>query len=305
MESASAGSSAPSSPGSTNRRIRPFKAVEDIGGCPSCTFSVPKEYTSRLPSGAPGSPKQNGVGTNGSPVLRSKQKIPVWGSPCSGSDAEDDLALHQSSPNSVASSTTTTSSVHEHHFECLTTSSPADPNTYKVLRRACIQTLSCEQLPHGLTSGRLSFQDPVNGLTVAFKFRLPDPHARGRYRGYALLAVVNPESSRAMEAAPIIWSAFERIVKNISSEAERLSRYGHCPAGGKASVDLSNISSFLTGRTIDPDGFPRRNGINMRARNLVEIVGDDYFFPRLHGEFTFLLRSLAIRFGEVLIEPQD
>lgn len=245
------------------------------------------------------------MGTHGSPILRSRAKIPVLGSPCD-SDADDDATFHhQSSPNSVTSSTTTTSSFHEHHFECRTTSTPVDPNTYAILRRACIQTLSCEQLPRGLTAGRLSFQDAVNGLTVAWKFRLPDPHARGSHRHYALLAVVNPDAPRAMEASPLIWSAFERIGHNIMAEADNLLKRSHGSAGGKTPLDISNTASFLTRRTVDPDGFPLRGGISTRARSLVEIVGDEYFFPRLHVEFTCLLRSLADRFGEVLIEPQD
>ncbi|KAL8931721.1 MAG: hypothetical protein Q9211_006774 [Gyalolechia sp. 1 TL-2023] len=292
-------------PISSARPGRPHRALGDNEGCASCTFSVPKEYTMKIPSGAPGSPKENGIGTNGSPILRSKAKIPAWGSPHSDSDADDDGTFHQSSPTSVTSSTTTVSSFHEHHFECRTTSSPVDPNTYAILRRACIQTLSCEQLPRGLTSGRLSFQDSFNGLTIAWKFRLPDPHARGRQRHYALLAVVHPESPRAMEASPLIWSAFERIVYNIMVDTDNLLRQGQGPAGGTPSIDLSNVSSFLTGRTMDPDGFPRRGGITMRARSLVEIVGDEYFFPRLHLEFTRLLRTLADRFGEIQVEPQD
>ncbi|KAI4174470.1 MAG: hypothetical protein LQ343_002227 [Gyalolechia ehrenbergii] len=302
--SSQAATTLPSNSISSARPGRPYKTLGDNGGCASCTFSVPKEYIMKIPSGAPGSPKDNGVGTNGSPILRSKAKIPVWGSPHSDSDADDDGSFHQSSPTSVTSSATTVSSFHEHHFECRTTSSPVDPNTYAILRRACIQTLSCEQLPRGLTSGRLSFQDSFNGLTIAWKFRLPDPHARGRQRHYALLAVVHPESSRAMEASPLIWSAFERIVYNIMADTENLLKQGQCPPEGKP-LDLLNVSSFLTGRTVDPDGFPRRGGINMRARSLVEIVGDEYFFPRLHLEFTRLLRTLADRFGEILVEPRD
>ncbi|KAL9601004.1 MAG: hypothetical protein Q9219_002826 [cf. Caloplaca sp. 3 TL-2023] len=259
----------------------------------------------KLPSGAPGSPKQDGTGTNGCPILRSKTKISVWGNPCSDSDPDDDPTYHQSSPTSVTSSTTTASSFHEHVFECRTTSTPVDSNTYAILRRACIQTLSCEQLPRGLTSGRLSFQDSFNGLTIAWKFRLPDPYARGRQRHYALLAVVHPESCRAMEASPIIWNAFERIVRNIMVDTENLLKQHRGPTGGTSSIDLSNVSSYLTGRTVDPDGFSRRNGINIRARSLVEIVGDEYFFPRLHLEFARLLRSLADRFGEVIVEPRD
>ncbi|KAI4094147.1 MAG: hypothetical protein LQ344_002401 [Seirophora lacunosa] len=286
------------------RHGRLYKAPpSEEGGCAGCTFTVPKQFAMKLPSGAPGSPKQNGVGTNGSPVLRSRTKIPVWASP-SDSDADDDAIFHQqSSPTSVTSSNTTLSSFHEHHFECRTTSNLIDRKTYAILRIACIQALSCEQLPRGLTSGPLSFEDAVNGLTIGWKFRLPDPHARGHHTRYALLAVVNPDSTRAMEAAPLIWNTFERIVQNIMMDADNLLNQGRRPAAAQATLDVSNTSSFLTGSTVDPDGFRRRNGMTTRARNLVEIVGDEYFFPRLHLEFSCLLRSLAERFGEVFVEP--
>lgn len=296
--------SIPSSPSSIGKYGRPYKALGESGGCASCTFSVPKQYTMKLPSGAPGSPKENGIGTNGSPILRSRARIPVLGSPCDSDGDDDTIFNQQSSPTSLTSSTTTASSFHDHHFECRTSSSPVDPNTYAILRRACIQTLSCEQLPPGLTSGRISFQDAVNGLTIAWKFRLPDPHARGRQRHYALLAVANPDAPRAMEASPLVWSAFERIGHNIMTDADNLLKKSQGLASGTSTLDVSNTASFLTGRTMDPDGFPRaRNGISMRARSLVEIVGDEYFFPRLHMEFTCLLRSLADRFGDVFVEP--
>ncbi|KAL9606918.1 MAG: hypothetical protein Q9167_008113, partial [Letrouitia subvulpina] len=285
------------------KQARSYQAAGDGAGCASCTFSVPKQYTMKLPPGSPGSPKREGGGTHGSPILRSRQLIPAWGSQCSDSEAEDEPSLQHSSPNSSMSDTTA-SSYHEHKLECRTTSSPLDPNTYSILRRACIQTLSGEQLPRGLTSGRLLFDDKINGLTVAWKFRLPDPHARGRYRQYALLAVANHDSQHAMDAAPQIWAAFERIVHNILVDTENVLNQGKSPHSGKP--DLSNVSSFLTGRSMDPDGFPRRSGVNsMRARNLVEIAGDEYFFPRLHMEFTCLLRSLAERFGRVRVQPPN
>ncbi|KAL8969273.1 MAG: hypothetical protein Q9197_004426 [Variospora fuerteventurae] len=297
--------SPPTGASAQTRHGKLYKAATEEGGCAGCTFTVPKQYAMKLPCGAPGSPKQNGVGTNGSPVLRSRSKIPVWPSP-SDSDADDDVTFHQqSSPTSVTSSNTTLSSSHEHQFECRTTSNLIDRKTYAILRIACIQALSCEQLPRGLTSGPLSFEDAVNGLTIGWKFRLPDPHARGHHTKYALLAVVKQGSARAMEAAPLIWSTFERIVHNIMADADNLLNHGRCPAGGKSTFDVSNTSSFLTGSTVDPDGFRRRNGTPTRARNLVEIVGDEYFFPRLHLEFSCLLRSLADRFGEVMVEPQD
>ncbi|KAL8891974.1 MAG: hypothetical protein Q9215_001085 [Flavoplaca cf. flavocitrina] len=300
-DGSSAGSSVASSPMQKGKAFRP---LGESAGCASCTFNVPEEYTRKLPSGAPGSPKETGVGSHGSPILRSRENLRVWGSTCFGFDSEDDTPF-ASPPNSVGSSNTTVSSIHEHRFECRTSSTPPDPNTYALLRRACLQTLSGEQLPRGLISGALSFEDPANGLTIAWKFRLRDPHARGRQRHYALLAVAKPGSSRAMKASPIIWNCFERLVNKIMADSEVLLGNGPCTSGGNSNLDMSNVSSFLTGRTVDPDGFPRAGGIHMKARNLVEIVGDKYIFPWIHKEFTRLLQSLAQRFGEVLVEPHD
>ena len=103
----------------------------------------------------------------------------------------------------------------------------------------------------------------------------------------------------------MIWRVFEKIVNKIMSDAEYNLKNGVCPAGGAAALNFSNTSSFLTGRTVDPDGYPRYGGVNVRARSLVDILGNDKFFAWLHFEFTCLLRSLAERFGETHVEPRD
>ena len=67
--------------------------------------------------------------------------------------------------------------------------------------------------------------------------------------------------------------------------------------------NVTPVSSFLTGRTRDPDGYPRRNGAaNMRARGLAEMVGDELFFARLHKDFVHLLQILGRQFGGIRVE---
>ncbi len=64
------------------------------------------------------------------------------------------------------------------------------------------------------------------------------------------------------------------------------------------------VSSFLTGRTVDPDGYPRRSGgSNVRARGLAEMVGDELIFAHVHGEFTYLLQNLGRQLGGMSITP--
>lgn len=64
------------------------------------------------------------------------------------------------------------------------------------------------------------------------------------------------------------------------------------------------VSSFLTGRTVDPDGYPRRSGgSNVRARGLAEMVGDELIFAHVHGEFTYLLQNLGKQLGGMSVKP--
>lgn len=57
-----------------------------------------------------------------------------------------------------------------------------------------------------------------------------------------------------------------------------------------AGRNITPVSSFLSAKEIDPDGFPRST--LSKARTLTEILGDEWFFVRLHGQFCGLLRAL-------------
>lgn len=65
------------------------------------------------------------------------------------------------------------------------------------------------------------------------------------------------------------------------------------------SAAVTPVSSFLSAKSVDPDGYPRSSistasaFVNLpKTRSLAEIVGDEYFFVRLHAEFCSLLKSL-------------
>ena len=269
------------------------------GGCVSCSISLPNETMARLPAWAPGSPQKDGKGRNGSPVMRTTEKVHA---PCTqhaaGFDGDDDLRFHPASPESF-DSVALPSSCHQHKLIYRTTSSPIDPDTYTILRRATVRTLSCEQLPRGLNSGALSFGDPVSGYTVAYKFRLPDPYARGGHRKYALLALAGHDQGRMYKATPIVWRAFRRIAADITARTES------AILQSRTAEDLRDdrrsavpMSSFLTGLSVDPDGYPRRNvGSHVKARGLAEMVDDELIFAHVHGEFTYLLQHLGRQIG--------
>ena len=62
------------------------------------------------------------------------------------------------------------------------------------------------------------------------------------------------------------------------------------------------VSSFLSGRDVDPDGYPVRKPsfwARERQKSLAELVGNEYLFAELHAEFVALLQVLGRGFGGV------
>lgn len=300
-------------PGShANRGFKPLPPMEsaplkrfppfDSGPrCESCTIYIPNATWKKLPPGAPGSPKANGIGRNGSAVLRSRESLQVYGQQYD-SDNDEEPAIHQQSSPESFDSDTSASSCHKHTLTYISTSSPTNPGRYSVVRNAFLRTLSGEVLPRCTTAGCLSFEDPINGYTIAYKFQLPDKHARGGHSDYALLAVASNER-RACQATALIWTHFQRIAADIMTRRERAIQKSNTEEDSgdeNSQPGLLSVSSFLTGRTRDPDGVLRSNG-GGRAKahrlNLTEMVGDDKFFAKLHVHFITLLRELRWRFG--------
>ncbi|KAL1986403.1 hypothetical protein VTN96DRAFT_6482 [Rasamsonia emersonii] len=280
--------------------------------CASCSISLPEDVSKQLPPSASGTSKADGKGKSGSPVLRSREVVYSCGGNHSDSDDEaHDPHLHSSLPDSLHSSSVASDvSCHSHILTYLSLRGPPNPADYALLRRSSIRTLSCELLPRGLSSGPLCFGDSVAGYTIAYIFRLPDAMARGKRRSYALVALAGKDAGRAFRASPIIWRSFSRIAGSIVSAAEkhqeeekRREERSYASSSKIGGRDYTPISSFLTGRTVDPDGQPRRAG-QIRARNLAEIVGNEYIFAELHAHFVALLQQLGSMFGGLPISEE-
>jgi hypothetical protein len=226
--------------------------------------------------------------------------------------------------------------IHTHTLNYISTSQPQSPTTYSLLRRACIRTLSTEVLPSNKPSGPIIFGDWVAGHTVAYVFRLQDPRSRGAKRTYALMAMAGRDCRRATKSMVKILEVFEGIANRIVSLAEKvleresaafqsLSRPTTAipttpPYGTSASSlpplftsprqerhtssvassptrNITPVSSFLSAKKLDPDGFPRVSRDVMKAKSLIEIVDQEYFFVELHGLFCNLLHALIKQYG--------
>jgi hypothetical protein len=277
--------------------------TSDEDTCASCSLTVPETVSQRLPEGAPGKPQVGGRGRNGSPVLRSRELVHSCGS--SPPDFEDDVHeshYHHYTTSESVQSHSSDASCHTHVITYLTLRGPPNPADYALLRRSSIRTLSCELLPRGLLAGPLSFGDAVAGYTIAYIFRLADPRARGRRRSYALIAMAGKDAGRAFRACPVIWRAFSNIAMAITAAAERFQEEekrredGDDDSSKAKGRNYTPVSSFLTGRTVDPDGYPRRAG-GIKAKSLAEIVGNDSIFAEIHAQFVALLHQLGAVLG--------
>ncbi|KAJ5888474.1 hypothetical protein N7495_008515 [Penicillium taxi] len=285
------------------------RAGTDGDTCASCSLSLPEGVSKQLPVGAPGSRDAKGKTT--SPVLRSREVVYSCGTSHTDSEDISDSHAHASPPDSLRSSVSIASdaSCHTHIFTYLSLRGPPNPADYAILRRSSIRTLSCELLPRGLSSGPLCFGDAVAGYTIAYVFRLPDPVARGKRRAYAFVALAGKDAGRAFRACPIIWRAFGRIASSMTSAAERFQeeekrREEAINPTSKSGRQFTPVSSFLTGRAMDPAGQARRMG-PIRARNLAQIVGNEYIFTELHANFVALLQQLGSIFGGVPVSDES
>lgn len=189
----------------------------------------------------------------------------------------------------------------------------------------------------GKAAGPMFFGDSHAGYTIAYMFRLRDPRARGAMREYALIAMAGRDGRRATKAMVKITEVFEHIAKRIVALADKVldedsqntlqSRPAIAspitpPLGTSASSmpvlqvsprkerpfsvasspatrNITPVSSFLSAKKVDPDGYPRISSEVMKAKNLVEIVGQEDFFVWLHGIFCGLLHSLINQFGQL------
>jgi hypothetical protein len=181
------------------------------------------------------------------------------------------------------------------------------------------------------------FGDSHAGYTIAYVFRLQDPRSRGAKRTYALICMAGRDGLRATRAMVKVTETFEFIANWIIYHAEKVlerenaasavpsrpataipttpplgtstsslpgfpssqkERHLSSGASSPAMRNITPVSSFLSAKRLDPDGFPRVSRDLMKAKSLIEIVGIENFFVDLHGHFCSLLHGLINQFGQ-------
>ena len=265
-------------------RRKLYEAGCETKYCVSCSIFAPQDLAQSLPRGCPGSFLGAGNGRNGSPIIRSEEPFRVWddGGQSESDAEEDETDTARRYGASSGSFNSRASSYHTHTLNYISTSNPINPDIYSLFRKLVLRTLTGEELPRGLTSGKLAFDDAADRTTVAYKFRLSDPFARGGYRFYALIALAGSGDWGAFRAVARIWERFQLIAEWLGSKVEENVATSRPPSSEKTEPSSNHlpVSSFLTGRD------------RPRARGLTEMTGNEKIFAAIHVEFVSLQREL-------------
>ncbi|KAI4760584.1 hypothetical protein E4T52_07450 [Aureobasidium sp. EXF-3400] len=124
----------------------------------------------------------------------------------------------------------------------------------------------------------------------------------GSLRSYSSSATPSPPMSMGSAEPtppPISPPQPQRTDSQASSIASSTSHPQKSTPTPTPAAAVTPVSSFLSAKSVDPDGYPRSSlsaasplANVSKTRSLAEIVGDEYFFVRLHAEFCGLLKSL-------------
>lgn len=279
------------------------------------------------------------AGTKGHQVTQTKQ----YGHRRTGT-------ITSTTSQSSASSSATRRS-HTHYVHYTSTHEPGE-RSFKIVRNSCLRTLSFEMLPRApatsppaggyqgmvpnlgpnapianpasfvtthstgaaASGGPMFFGDPAAGYTTAYIFRIPDVHARGHKRVYALLALSTHRERQAMKPFGFIAAAFRDLAAWIQglaeAEAERAAE-NVISSPVVANPHFAGVSGFDQRPAVVPgtssflaaagNGISRRMGSGFagsvsapRARGLPELVGLPDFFIELHSRFVRLLLELGV-----------
>ncbi|KAK0113714.1 hypothetical protein ONS95_013962 [Cadophora gregata] len=331
--------------GGSNRRDSSFRKTYDENDkkraipCENCALTLPRQTK-----------EGNTIGTNG-PILRTRKPYERINAPSppktdssnssNSSDSENAISskpshrrTHSRTLVRIGTSSSNSSSFsrnsHVHYLDYTSTHEPLSPNSFSMVRQACLRTLSCETLPPSSTpntssptspfinspfssgpssaistsGGPIFFGDPQAGYTTAYIFRIPDPNARGRRRVYALMALSTHRERAAMQSFSFLSDAFRRIAAWIQglaetelerSESVNSPRYSNSDERTGNSNNNTPTSAFLSGKNRGPDG--KYAGMSLKARGLAELVGMPDFFFELHKLFVQVLAEMSATLG--------
>ena len=117
---------------------------------------------------------------------------------------------------------------------------------------------------------------------------------RERESAASTLNLTGSRPATAIPATPPLGASVSSMPSLTSPQKEKAFS---SVASSPTTRNITPVSSFLSAKRVDPDGYPRMNRDLMKPKTLAELVGREDLFPQLHGLFCMLLNNLIRDLG--------
>ena len=91
-----------------------------------------------------------------------------------------------------------------------TTQHPSNPDVFRLVRQACVRSLSCEVCPG--REGPILFGDKQLGYVISYTFYIKDRFARGRRRWYSIIYIMM-DRVFLVQSWPFLVGSIGRVVE--------------------------------------------------------------------------------------------
>ncbi|CAL4129900.1 unnamed protein product, partial [Meganyctiphanes norvegica] len=180
------------------------------------------------------------------------------------------------------------------HVSYVSSQFPMQPDLHRLVRQACIRSLSCEVCPS--REGPIYFGDEARGHVLSYSFFLKDVQARGFQRWYSILVLMK-DKMFLLNSWPFLVKNLQQIINQLQESAAKI--YGEQES--KVSHRSLRSAASMMEPTAAGDNFKKQR-VAGQPRSLVELVGSEGVWLKLHTSLTWLLKAGGLRLQERLVE---
>nr|XP_009860385.1 folliculin-like [Ciona intestinalis]XP_018669825.1 folliculin-like [Ciona intestinalis] len=176
----------------------------------------------------------------------------------------------------------------------VSTQHPHNPEVFRLVRQACVRSLSCEVCPG--REGPIMFGDGQHGYVISYTFYVKDNLARGLQRWYSIICIMK-DRVFLIQSWPFLVSCIGNIIQYMQSCADSVYKIESSESPQHKTRMLPRVSNVVT-----PHNFRQHRGHNSNARALIQLTGNPELYPYLHTAFTWIMRACKMRFKEKIVQ---
>uniref|UniRef100_H2YJQ8 Folliculin n=1 Tax=Ciona savignyi TaxID=51511 RepID=H2YJQ8_CIOSA len=182
----------------------------------------------------------------------------------------------------------------ENGMNFISTQHPHNPEVFRLVRQACVRSLSCEVCPG--REGPIMFGDDKHGYVISYTFYVQDNLARGLKRWYSIICIMT-DRVFLIQSWPFLVGCIQKIIKYMQRCADAIYKIESSEA-----PQYRSKYTPRSGHVVTPHNFRQHRGDNSNARALIQLTGNPDLYPYLHTAFTWVMQACRKRFKEKIVE---